>query len=336
MSDTAFFIRSAVLAPSLELVDELGGDSQQVLRAAGIDPVLLADPDEQIAYRDSLNLLEAASQETECPHFGLLLGERNSLQSLGLLGLLLRSAPSFRIAIIEMIKHLGIHVNGISRELLCDNGVACLTTRFESPEVAASLIATQMSVATNWKVCQLLSHHLWHPTSINFMFAEPENSFYYRRFFNAPVNFNAEFNGVAFRESDLALPLREQDPDLHQEMKRQIVKIERKLSDSFLDDVKRFIAQNMDAGICSIDAVVRYFPFQKRTFQNKLKHEGVSYQELLDDVRFQRAEFHLLNSSLTVSQLADLLCYRSVSVFSTAFRKRYGCSPSVWRAEHRQ
>ncbi|BFM18015.1 AraC family transcriptional regulator [Maricurvus nonylphenolicus] len=334
MPESAFYIRSAVLAPCLDLIKELGSSPDEVLRLAGFRPAQLADPDCQIAHHDFLRVIETAAEITGCAHFGLLLGERNSLQSLGLLGLLLRSAPSYRAAIQEMIKHLGIHVKGITRELHCDNGVACLTTRFENPDVAASIIATQMSVATNWKICQLLSHHLWHPSSINFIFDEPENSFFYRRFFNTPVNFNADFNGVAFKEADLDLPLREHDPMLHQEMQRQISKIEKSLSDSFVDDVKRFISQNMDAGICNIDAVVRFFPFQKRAFQQKLKREGVSYQDLVDEVRFQRAEFHLLKSNLTLSQLADVLCYRNVSVFSTAFKNKYGISPSAWKADN--
>lgn len=328
----AFYIRSAVLSPCFELIRELGKDADEVLRLAKLEPGLLVDPDSKLSYSDVLRFIDAAVKITGCAHFGLLWGERNTLQTLGLLGLLLRSAPSFGVAIEEMIKHLGVHVKGITRELHCNNGVACMTTRFENPTVAASLVATQMSVATNWKMCQLLSHHLWHPTSINFIFDEPENSFYYRRFFNAPVNFNADFNGLAFKESDLELPLREHDPVLHQEMLRQITKIENTLSDNFIDDVKRFIGQNMDSGICNIDAVVRFFPFQKRTFQQKLKREGVSYQDLVDEVRFQRAEFHLLKSNLTLSQLADVLCYRNVSVFSTAFKNKYGVSPSAWKA----
>ncbi len=328
---SSFHIRSAVLQPFYDLTKSLGADPLKVMQAAGLKPSVFQDPDALIPHTNALKLFEVAMAETGCDHLGLLLGEKISLQSLGLLGLLMRSSPNFGTAMQEMIKHLAVHARGITRELHCDKGIAYLTTGFENPDMAQSFPAVQMSVATNWKVGQLLSHYQSHPTLICFTFAEPANSIFFRRFFKVPVAFNADFNGLVFHASDLNLPIREHDPMLHEEMKRQIGKIEEGISDNFIADVKKFIRQNLDAGICNIDAVIRFFPFQRRTFQSRLKQEGVTYQNLVDEIRFQKAELHLLKSDISVSQLADLLCYKSVSVFSTAFKNKYGLPPSAWK-----
>ena len=331
----SFHIRSAVLAPFSDLIRELGAEPNAVLEAANIGADVLKDPDILVPFTSVLQLFEAAIATTGCKHFGLLLGERNSLQNLGLLGLLFRSSPTLGVAIKEIIKHLGVHAQGIIRELHVDGAVAYISTDFERVELAQEIQIVQMSVAMNWKLTQLVTNNRWHPSSICFAFSEPDNSVFYRRFFNIPVQFNAEFNGIVFHSSDLDLPLKEYDPLLNQEMQRQVGKLEEEIVGDFVADVKRTIRKNMKLGICSIDSTVRFFPFQKRTFQKKLKNNGVTYQGLLDEVRFQKAEVYLIKSDINISQLADLLCYTDGSVFSTAFRKRYGLSPRQWKQKNK-
>ncbi|WP_067581985.1 AraC family transcriptional regulator [Endozoicomonas ascidiicola] len=327
----SYYIRSAVLASFVDLVSELGGDANRVLSQTNINSSLLKDPDASISHRDFYDLLVASIRETGCDHFGLLLGERNTLKNLGLLGLLLRSSPSFEVAIKEMIEHLGVHAKGINRELHQEGGVAWLTTSFESQGMTDLAPAIQASVATIWKICKLLSNNLWHPTTISFTYSKPKNAAFYERFFNAPITFDAEFNGVVFHAADLKLPLPDNDPLLHHEMKRQVDKLSDNETTHFIDQVRKLIRQNLESGICSIDSVVRFFPFQKRKFQDKLSQEGVSYQDLLDEIRYQKAEYYLLQSDMNLTQITELLCFTSVSVFSTAFKRRYGQSPSQWK-----
>jgi AraC-like DNA-binding protein len=326
-----FYIRSAALYPLTEVLRELAVEPDAIFDTAGITPQIMRDPDAQISHQSFLKLSDTAVAATGCEHIGLLVGEKTSLQALGVLGLLLKSSSSFGVALESMIAHLEIHAKGIIRKVYRENNVAWITSTFELPAAALSPQVVQMSVATIWKICQQISHHQWNPRYVCFEFAKPANAAFYRHFFKLPVVFDAEFNGVVFEASDLELRLQEHDPLLHQEMQRQAYKLEQNFEDDFVTDVKNLIRQNLDVGICSEDAVVRYFPFQKRTFQMRLKREGVSYQLLLDEIRFQKAEFYLLKSRIQVTQLSDLLCYKSSSVFSTAFKKRYGVSPAVWR-----
>lgn len=330
---TTFQIRSAILKNFAQVLVELGSDPIALFEKAKIPTQLLRNPDSLIPQVMFADILQRSTQTTGCDHLGLLLGAKANLQDYGLLGLLIRSSTTMEQAITELIQHMAFHITGISRNLHREGNIAYIASVFDNLEVALSKQAIQMSVAITWTLCRNLSQNLWHPTAIYFSFAEPANSIVYHRFFKIPVVFNAEFNGVVFHAKDLAIQLPEPDKYLHQEMQKQLNK-QGKANTSFPVEVKRIIQKNLDFGICSIDAVVKFFPFQKRSFQTKLETLGVSYQQLLDEVRFQKAEFHLAESELTVSQLADLLCYRSVSVFSTAFRKKYGVSPTAWRKNH--
>jgi len=330
----SFQTRSAILACFPKVILGLGHDPLALLKRAGITPEQLHDTDAAISHASFVSLLQEAAHVTGCNHLGLLLGEGASLENIGLLGLLARSSSTLGDALKGVIKHLKIHSTGISRELHSDGGISYIACILESPEMAKSIQSIQMSVALTWKLSQLLSPKKRLTTAIYFTFSEPANKAFYRQFFNTKVLFDMEFNGLVFHSSDLALPIAGQDLFLHTEILKQVNRIESEFSEDLITEVKRYIQKNLDVGVCSVDAVVQFFPFEKRAFQQKLKKLGTSYQALLDDIRFQKAEFHLASTKIPVSQLASLLCFKSTSAFSTVFKKRYGQSPSQWRVAH--
>ena len=61
----------------------LGCDPDEVLAEAGVDVRLFDDPENQISYLRRGRLLDICVNRTGCPHFGLLVGQRNGLEALG-------------------------------------------------------------------------------------------------------------------------------------------------------------------------------------------------------------------------------------------------------------
>ena len=68
----------------------LGSDPGPVLAEAGVDVTLFDDPENLISYLSRGHLLDICVARTGCPHFGLLVGQRNGLEALGLVGLLVK------------------------------------------------------------------------------------------------------------------------------------------------------------------------------------------------------------------------------------------------------
>jgi AraC-like DNA-binding protein len=58
-----------------------------------------------------------------------------------------------------------------------------------------------------------------------------------------------------------------------------------------------------------------------------LSENGVTYQELLDQVRRDLAVDYLRNSLLTVEQIAELVGYGEAASFRKAFRRWTGKAP---------
>lgn len=69
-----------------------------------------------------------------------------------------------------------------------------------------------------------------------------------------------------------------------------------------------------------------------RTLRRQLESEGTSFRKLLDEVR-QHLGTELLQSGMTVEQVANRLGYTDVSNFSHAFRRWKGDSPRAYLAQ---
>ncbi len=329
---SANHIRAAFLLPCFEVIEELGLDPKALIELVALSNDVFDSPESLVPLSAAIDLVEIAAKETKCHHLGLLLGARVSIQSLGLLGLLLRSASTFKAAINDIIKHLTLNMTGLKRSLTVDRGIAILSSAYDSPQIALSRQARQISISLGWNLIQSLSSERWQPISISFSFAEPEDAVFYRKFFKTRVYFNADYDGIAFHEADLKIELTSHDEYLHQTIAYQVAKMnENKHKNDFVEEVKSYVAKNLEIGLCSENEVLKFFPMQKRTFQNRLKEQGTSYQNILDDLRFKKAELYLGDSTLKMYQVADLLCYKSGGAFAFAFNKRYGMSPSKWK-----
>ena len=65
------------------LAEDLGGDADALLRAAGIAPEDLSSPDNRISYAAMIRLLEDSARKLGCPDFGLRLSAQQDISILG-------------------------------------------------------------------------------------------------------------------------------------------------------------------------------------------------------------------------------------------------------------
>ena len=69
-----------------------------------------------------------------------------------------------------------------------------------------------------------------------------------------------------------------------------------------------------------------------RTLNRRLNAFGTTFQQLLDETRFENARQMLEYSAIEVGEISDSLGYAAPGVFSRAFRRWSGTTPAEWRA----
>ena len=116
--------RIGVLVHVPELLRELGQDPIEVLATAGLTPDRLLRPDESLTFVEADKLLTACVDATHCQHFGLLVGQRSTTDSPGLVGQLMRTAPTLKDAILDLCTNQPRFVRGSVIYLIVEHDVA--------------------------------------------------------------------------------------------------------------------------------------------------------------------------------------------------------------------
>lgn len=81
----------------------------------------------------------------------------------------------------------------------------------------------------------------------------------------------------------------------------------------------------------SIEAVAGNFNVSVRTLQRKLKDEGASYIQIVEEVRKSLAIHYMQNTTSSVKEISIILGYAEPSAFVRAFKKWTGETPTGYR-----
>jgi AraC-like DNA-binding protein len=90
-------------------------------------------------------------------------------------------------------------------------------------------------------------------------------------------------------------------------------------------------AELMAEGAPSVDGVAAQLGMPVRTLSRRLRSEGSSFQSVLDGLRLDLADRFLVDSTMTVSEVALALGYSDPSAFNKAFRRWTGQAPHAYR-----
>ena len=107
-------IRASGLSGYRELVGELGGDADALLRRFRIPAGVMDDPQAFLSYASLIRLLEWTARELQCPDFGLRLSTRQDLGILGPLGVAVRNCDNLGEAMQTASRYMFVHSPAIS------------------------------------------------------------------------------------------------------------------------------------------------------------------------------------------------------------------------------
>lgn len=97
-------------------------------------------------------------------------------------------------------------------------------------------------------------------------------------------------------------------------------------------EVEAVIPPLLENGEANIDRVARDMGLSRQTLYRRLKAEGVTFEQLLDELRHKLALKLLRDEHLAVKQASWRLGFSEPAAFSRAFKRWTGTSPSEARA----
>lgn len=97
--------------------------------------------------------------------------------------------------------------------------------------------------------------------------------------------------------------------------------------------LKNIVSELMRFGDTTLPSAASRLGTSPRSLQRHLVASGISYSELVDEVRYEIARSLLASTMLDVAEIGATLGYRDPSSFSRAFMRWSGTSPSSFREE---
>lgn len=328
--------RSGFLALIPSLLQERGVGTEMVLAEAGLDANALDDPEAMIPYENMGLLLDACVKHTDCLHFGLLLGARAGIRSLGLIGQLMANAPSLGVAMRDLVAHQHRHARGSVAYLIDQTdqlifGYAVYQTDMAAVATigdgAAAVAFELISRATGRMDKAELTVHLNRP--------EPENAGPYFRHFGCPIQFGSEFTGVGLPKAWTALSLEGAEPKSRASLENRVETYFKAGDINLVERLRRWLSVGLLTEELDRDMFAEHLGISRRTLNRRLATAGSSYQTVLDECRFELAKQLLENSGLSVGQISVILRYAEHSQFTRAFVRWSGLSPFEWRLGRR-
>jgi AraC-like DNA-binding protein len=328
----AGMIRAAPLESLPELLREFGVDPKPLLLEQDItDERIFHDPEAIIRFATAGQLLKTAADQTACPYFGLLLGQRGGDVSLGPLGFLVRSAPNVMTALSELVTNLDLHDRGATSFLWVRGDEAILGYEVYVSGVDGTDIISDCAMAIAWNIMRTLCGPAWLPSEVRLRRGHPVDVEPYRRHFQAPLKFNAEHSGLVFPSRWLGQSVQHPDAFFRQDFLERIQKMRHFSTQSFLEQTQRALALLLGQQRCTREHLAAYFSIHPRTLNRRLKEAGTSFRELHGKACHEMARQLLRDTKRTIPSIAALLGYSDATTFNRAFSTWEGISPAKWR-----
>ena len=310
------------------LLRQLGTDPAAVLAAVGLDASALEFSENTIPYATFGRLLDECARRSGCEHFGLLAGQAWHLSTMGLIGELIRHS----LTVGE-----GLQLGVVSHHLNSQGGVAFLRKSgamaefgyaiyYQGIQGASQIYDGALSAFVNFM--RELCGSNWVPSEVLVAHAPPADVGPYRRLFRCPVRFNSELSAMRFAAHWLNRPVAGANPRTLRELEKQASAM---AQPDLIEKLRRSLRVQLLSGVTSGDAIADMLAMHRRTLNRRLKEQGTTFREVLEDVRFEAARQLLSATQLALDDVAAALGYAGVSPFTRAFRRRSGTAPGQWR-----
>ncbi|MDF2811790.1 MAG: AraC family transcriptional regulator [Microvirga sp.] len=318
------------IAPTL---GDFGIDPDPVIRRAELDPRLFDDGTNVIPHAALGRLLTLCVTCTQCAHFGLLVGTRATIQSLGMVGRLMLHSETLGDAMHALVSNLSIQNRGAVPALTISDGTALFTYSVYQSQVESADQISDGAIAVTVNALRTLCGSDWNPNEVLLPRAAPVDQEPYRRHFRAPVRFNQERATLTFSAQDLERRITGADPMVRALLEERIQQLKGAQGCEFSDDIRRLLRSRLTSNRCSADDIADLLAMHRRTLSRRLKGSGMGYRAIANEIRFEIARQLLTDTQVPLAQIAAALGYSEASAFTRAFRRWSGQTPNTWRSD---
>jgi AraC-like DNA-binding protein len=316
----------------LQLLQQRGVSKDQALADTGIGAAQL-EGELRLTTQQDAALLANAVQLTGDQGLGFELGLRSTLTWHGLLGFGLMSCRTLGEALKLWVEFLDLRTTTFGLRMQERQGVAELHVQDISPGAPMRQCALERLLTMTAGLAAPLTHRPLPEVEMWFKDEQPAHFEAYRHRLVA-TRHSTGTSMVRLPADYLDLPLPTAHP-LVLEQIRHLCEGERmKLgyNDSLVARIKDLMP--LDSGrYPAMEEVAKALCMSSRTLKRKLRFLGLNFRQMIDDARKREVLRDVLNTAMTIDEIAERRGYSDAANLTRAFRRWTGESPSRYRAK---
>jgi len=329
-------VRADILRLYPEVVSRLGGDPEPLLAKENISPEIFGQTGAMISYRRAIRLLHRTAIELQRPDFGMAFASyQGGTAVLGPLEVAMSNAPTLGDAYRYCADHLRTY--SLASELTLENerGSGRPYIRWEIclDRLPHQEQAIEQGMALMHHAILALSGGSVRAREVWFGHDYISAPTRYSQYFGARVEMNAPFNAIFLNRADLAAPIANRSQQLY-DMATSFIDTQFPDSARPLSGRVRSVAARLlsHGGSLHVD-VAAAIGMHPRTMQRRLSEEGVSFEDIKDEVRREAAIRYLGQPTIPLTRVAAMLGYSEPSVLTRSCHRWFGASPRKFRKD---
>ena len=314
---------------------ELDADPDQFMAELGLDPQLFDGGSKLVPFVSVGRLIALAADRTRCPHLGLLVGKRTTLEDLGLIGLLMRHSETVCDAQRAAEAYVGVQNRGAAVGLGIHDDIAVLSYASHEAEGEGAAHHSDRALATATNILRALCGSGWAPLEVLLPRSAPRDTVPYRGFFRAPVRFGQEMAALVFPAKLLKQRIVGADSVVRRRVEDRIRRLEATQPSSQTDELSHYLRVQVTRQRCKAERVARLRLVSRRTLSRRLRAEGTTFKRLANEAQFRVAKQLLADTDINMAQISAVLDFSEHAAFTHAFRRWSGMPPTAWRQASR-
>ncbi|TDO96496.1 AraC family transcriptional regulator [Marinomonas balearica] len=314
------------------LAVEKGLDADALFRKADLAPSVVDDPNLQIEIEKLASVVEGIWALLQDESMGL---SRSPLPagSFFMMGRVTVHEETLGKALHLAARFYNMISNAYEMELIEREDHAVLEFRMADLDLDSSHLFSDMTLLAWHSYASWLIQERIPLLEVCFPYAEPFEQHDYVELYPCKRQFDRSVLSISFGKSFLDRENMQSLDSLKAYMKRCPIELFLKQPGdiSVSSDLRSLLSKSFEAGFPTIDDAAKSLHMSRRTLIRKLDKEATSYQEVKDRMRMDRACFWLAQKGVSIHIVAEKVGFSDAAVFSRAFRKWLGCTPSEYR-----
>lgn len=333
------FISSYVL-DIIRFAEQQGAEAKQLKAVLGPQALEFGQADVFVEYAVLVRVLDAATEATGNPFFGLHMGEQISLAATQYVDQMIDSSSDVKTAFENAVAY---------SRMISDSMDCCL-------ELEADRFSVHFEMNPNWKlqssnsvmqnldvalVCamkslQRLTASTHTPVAVNFYYPRPRNWNEHYRIFDCSLQFGQKVSSIYFDRRLLDSEVASSDTGLLQQLSTHANEVLAKLpvEGSTTYQVKKALLGTAPLRTYKMEEVALQMKLGERTLQRRLQQEGSSFKDVLAQIRMRLAQKMLLEQT-AISDVAYLLGFSEPSAFVRAFKGWTQSTPKQFQLQQK-